>query len=70
MPFNRAEYMHKYFVDYYFKNKNYFYEKIMCECGFIYPRYNLSRHKKSKKHAQYLKLKIGLDGSSSSNYHL
>ncbi len=50
MPTNPPGYMHKYYL----KNKDYFYEKIKCECGFSYPRYNLWEHKKTKKHARYL----------------
>ena len=43
----------KYYADPEFreKYKAYMYAKIVCDCGFLTARGNLSRHKKSKNHA-------------------
>jgi predicted GIY-YIG superfamily endonuclease len=48
----------EYFKQYYQKNKEKISEKlkekITCECGCVVNRYNLSRHKKTKKHIELM----------------
>ena len=43
---NSTEYNKKYYQ----RNKEYFYELLKCDCGKQIPRYNMSKHKKTKKH--------------------
>ncbi len=42
--------------DYYKKNKDYWYERIRCNCGGIYMRANRSRHVKTKIHLNHVKI--------------
>ena len=42
---------------YYQDNKEHFLEKINCECGSSVSRTHISRHNKSNRHQEYLKLK-------------
>ena len=43
---------------YYQDNKEHFKEKIICDCGSIVSRTHISRHNKTIKHQEYLKLKL------------
>ena len=55
---NMAEYMREYMKEYYQKNKNKIgkanadrkLKTLTCDCGCIVARYNLEKHKRSKKH--------------------
>ena len=44
----------KYQEEYRKKNKQQGKERITCECGSKFQRYNLSKHKKTKKHINWL----------------
>ena len=49
---SRTEYQRQYYL----KKKYYYYEKLMCECGMLYDRCGLNKHKISKKHREYMQL--------------
>ena len=51
---NLIEKQKKYYLDNQERLKGKGKEKITCECGTISPRWNLARHKKSKKHQKLL----------------
>jgi len=51
---NKEEFKEKQKI-HYEKNKEEILEKIECECGSVVCRVNLTRHKKSQKHQDYLK---------------
>lgn len=49
----------KYYKDWYEKNKDkhleYCREKIKCDCGLMVRRSNMTSHKKTQKHIEYIK---------------
>lgn len=51
------EYWNEYNREHYQKNKEYLFEKIPCECGSVITRTNMTRHKKTQKHKDYMAAK-------------
>lgn len=51
---NNRNYINKYAREYYQQNKKNFNEKIKCECGSILCKQGIAKHKKTKKHLNYL----------------
>ena len=48
------EYNKQYYKQYYQNNKQYLSEKVECECGSVVSRNNITRHKKSVKHINFV----------------
>ena len=48
----------EYFKDYRVKNREHINEKIQCQCGSFVARINISRHQKTIKHFELLKLVV------------
>jgi hypothetical protein len=61
MPTNSKEYMKEYYIN----HKDYFTEKVACECGTVLTKFALPRHKISEIHKRNMLLKdYSLENSS------